>query len=134
MKSIGECWASYRQPNLPRWKKNGEFRDGTIIVKELVSVGTKQSPSGNGYFQGDYIGLEAMVKSKQHFSDTAGNWGFFRFTIENSSNLHKAASPQPVENCMACHKAMGAKDQVFTQFYPVLRAAAGMGEAGTGRQ
>lgn len=115
------------------WKKSGEFRDGTVIVKELVSVGSKQGPSGNGYFQGDYIGLEAMVKSKRHFPNVAGYWGFFRFTIENSPDLHKAALAQPGENCLACHQANAAKDQVFTQFYPVLRAAAGMGKAGAGR-
>ncbi|MGR9087907.1 MAG: cytochrome P460 family protein [Gammaproteobacteria bacterium] len=115
------------------WKKAGQFPDGTTIVKELVSVGSKQAPSGNGYFQGEYIGLEAMVKSKQRFPQTPGNWGFFRFTIENSPMLHSSAEAQPTENCLACHQSHAAKDQVFTQFYPVLRAAAGKGQAGTGR-
>jgi len=115
------------------WKKLGEFPDGTIIVKELVSVGSKQAPSGNGYFQGEYIGLEAMVKSRQQFPKEPGNWGFFRFTIENSAMLHSSANSQPGENCQACHQTHAAKDQVFTQFYPVLRAAAGKGLAGTGR-
>lgn len=115
------------------WKKFGEFPDDTIVVKELVSVGSKQAPSGNGYFQGEYIGLEAMVKSGQRFPKEPGNWGFFRFTIEDSPMLHSAAKAQPGENCLACHQTHAAKDQVFTQFYPVLRAAAGKGQAGTGR-
>ncbi|WP_404359450.1 cytochrome P460 family protein [Methylotuvimicrobium sp. KM1] len=115
------------------WKKLGEFPDGTIIVKELVSVGSKQAPSGNGYFQGEYIGLEAMVKSGRQFPKAPGNWGFFRFTIEDSPLLHSSAKAQPGENCQACHQKHAAKDQVFTQFYPVLRAAAGKGQAGTGR-
>ncbi len=33
-----------------QWKKTGEFRDGTILMKELVSVGSKAGVSGNGYF------------------------------------------------------------------------------------
>ncbi|WP_305909785.1 cytochrome P460 family protein [Methylomarinum sp. Ch1-1] len=115
------------------WKTTGEFRDGTIIVKELVSVGGKQAASGNGYFQGDYIGLEAMVRSKQHLPDADGHWGFFRYTIEHSDRLHKSAAAQPEENCMACHQSKAAKDQVFIQYYPVLRAAAGKGDRGTGR-
>lgn len=115
------------------WKTTGEFADGTVIVKELVSVGGKQAPSGKGYFQGDYIGLEAMVKSKTRFPDASGNWGFFRFTIENRPELHAQAAAQPRDNCQVCHQANAAKDQVFTQYYPVLRAAAGRGEAGTGR-
>lgn len=114
------------------WKKTGEFRDGTLIVKELVSVGSKQAASGNGYFQGEYIGLEASVKSKMHFSKAPGHWGYFRFTVENSPDLLKTSMVQPDQNCLACHQAGAAQDQVFTQYYPVLRAAAGKSEEGTG--
>ncbi len=114
------------------WKTAGEFPEKTIIVKELVSVGSKQAVSGNGYFQGDYIGLEAMVKSKTRFPDASGHWGFFRFTIEDSPNLHRSAGVQAGENCLSCHQANAATDHVFTQYYPVLRAGKARGEAGTG--
>lgn len=110
-----ESWA--------HWKKTGEFRDCTLIVKELVSVGAKQAASGQGYFQGAYIGLEAMLKSRRYFADAPGHWGFFRFTIENSPELRKTASVQPEINCLACHHAKAAQDHVFIQYYPVLRAA-----------
>lgn len=113
------------------WKKTGEFSDGTVIVKELVSVGSKQAASGKGYFQGEYLGVEAVAKSKQHFPDTPGHWGFFRFTIDNSTKLKKVSRAEPEANCMACHTAIADKDQIFTQYYPVLRAAEGKGQAGT---
>jgi hypothetical protein len=32
------------------WKKTGEFRDNTILIKELVRVGSKAAVSGSGYF------------------------------------------------------------------------------------
>lgn len=114
------------------WKTVGEFPDETIIVKELVDVGGKQAVSGNGYFQGDFIGLEAMVKSSAQLPGAPGNWGFFRFTIEDSLKLHRVANAQPQENCQSCHQANAATDQVFTQYYPVLRAGKAKGEAGTG--
>ncbi len=114
------------------WKKTGQFRDGTLIIKELVSVGSKQAASGNGYFQGEYQGLEAMTKSKQQFPDKKGNWGFFRFTIDGSTELRTVSSAQPDANCSGCHQAQAAQDQVFTQYYPVLRAASAKGEAGIG--
>ena len=44
------------------WKETGEFREGTILIKELVSVGTKVAVSGNGYFQGEFTGFEHAVK------------------------------------------------------------------------
>ncbi len=56
------------------WKTTGQFREGTIIMKELVGVGSKVAVSGNGYFQGDFVGLEATIKSKQLFPDEPDGW------------------------------------------------------------
>ena len=49
-------------------RQTGQFRDGTVIIKELVSVGSKQAVSGKGYFMGEFTGLEATIKdSSPHF-------------------------------------------------------------------
>ncbi len=109
------------------YKRDGKWRDGTIVVKELVSVGTKASTSGRGYFMGDFLGLEAMVKSSARFPDEPGNWGFFRFTDEEGGPVHKKASALPTTSCASCHQASAQDDMVFTQHYPVLRAAKGFG-------
>ena len=114
------------------WKTSGEFRDGTVIIKELIDVGSKKTFSGNGYFMGEYIGLEAMVKSKKRFPNADGNWGFFRFTTENHKGLKKRANVLPQKACMSCHTPNAGYDNVFIQHYPVLRAARSKGEAGTG--
>jgi hypothetical protein len=114
------------------WKKTGEFRDGTILMKELVSVGSKTAVSGNGYFQGDFIGLEATIKSTKHFADEPGNWAYFSFTSPDLQTLAATAEAFPTASCNACHAGAAADDWVFTQYYPVLRAAKGDGEAGTG--
>jgi hypothetical protein len=119
-----ESWA--------HWKKTGEFRDGTILMKELVSVGSKAAVSGNGYFQGDFIGLEATIKSAKHFPDEPGNWAYFSFTSPDLQTLATTAEAFPTTSCNACHAGAAADDWVFTQYYPVLRAAKGDGEAGTG--
>lgn len=107
------------------WKKTGKFREGAIFVKELVSVGSKAAPSGNGYFMGEFIGLEATVKSAKHFPKEPGNWAYFSFTTKDHKTLKPAATAFPTETCAACHKASAADDMVFTQYYPVLRAAKG---------
>ena len=49
-----EAWAAY--------KRSGKFPDGTTLVKELVSVGSKAATSGKGYFMGEFIGLEVAMK------------------------------------------------------------------------
>ena len=114
------------------WKKNGKFRDGTILMKELVSVGSKAAVSGNGYFQGDYIGLEATIKSSKHFPDEPGNWAYFSFSTKDHKTLTESAKHFPAASCNACHAASAADDFVFTQHYPVLRAGKGTGKNAIG--
>ncbi|MFM9834801.1 MAG: cytochrome P460 family protein [Methylophilaceae bacterium] len=114
------------------WKKNGEFRDGTILVKELVSVGSKSAASGKGYFEGEFLGLEATVKDKKHFASAPGNWAYFRFTNEDFKGLKSNATAQPVASCSSCHQPNAQQDFVFTQYYPVLRAGKASGQIGSG--
>ena len=114
------------------WKDNGEFRDGTILIKELVAVGSKAAVSGNGYFQGDFVGLEATIKSKKHFPDEPGNWAYFSFSTPDHKTLTTTAKAFPAESCNACHQAAAANDWVFTQYYPVLRAGQGTGSTAIG--
>ncbi len=100
------------------YKSTGEFREGTILVKELISVGTKQAVSGMGYFMGDFIGLEATIKSQEHFPDEPGYWAYFSFGHEYP--LADTAKAFPAAACNACHENSAADDFVFTQYYPVL--------------
>ena len=90
-----ESWA--------HWKESGEFREGTILMKELVSVGTKAAVSGNGYFQGDFIGLEATIKSKKHFPDEPGNWAYYSFSTPDHKTLATEAKAFPAASCNGCH-------------------------------
>ncbi len=107
------AWAAYR--------RTGEFPEGTVLVKELISVGTKQATSGRGYFMGDFIGLEAAVKDAGRFPGAPGHWAYFSFG--HSYPLASVARPRPLAECSACHAANAAQDYVFTQYYPVIRAA-----------
>jgi Cytochrome P460 len=104
------------------YKKTGKFRDGTVIVKELATVGSKSAASGNGYFPGEFTGLVAAVKDGKRYAREPGHWAYFSFTGEGNGALTSAVA-QPSATCNACHQKNGAEDWVFTQFYPVLRAA-----------
>jgi len=114
------------------WKRSGRFPDGTIFVKELIGVGSKQAASGAGYFMGEFIGLEATIKSEEHFPDDPGHWGYFSFSSPDERSLLPRAAAQPIANCNSCHQASAQEDWVFTQYYPVLRAAKGAGERAGG--
>ena len=116
------------------WKKTGEFREGTILIKELVDVGSKAAVSGNGYFQGEFIGLEATIKSTKYFPDEPGNWAYYSFTTPDHKTLTSSATAFPAASCNSCHAAAAADDFVFTQYYPVLRAGKAAGEKASGGQ
>ena len=105
------------------WKKMGMFPDGTVIVKELVTVSSKQAVSGSGYFMGEFVGLEVTIKDSKRFKNEPGNWAYFSFG--HSYPLADTAAAFPTAACNSCHEASAADDFVFTQYYPVLRATKG---------
>lgn len=110
------------------YKRTGNFRDGTILMKELIDVGSKAAVSGNGYFMGDVIGLEATIKSASLFPNEPGNWAYYSFTDHETGVLADEKEPFPAASCNACHDASAQDDFVFTQYYPVLREAKAFGD------
>ena len=104
------------------YKKTGKIRDGTILVKELSSVGSKEAPSGKGYFQGEFTGLEVAIKDSKRFKDEPGNWGYFSFG--HKYPLKAEVVKGAVAVCNQCHQDNAKTDWVFSQYYPGLRAAA----------
>lgn len=110
------------------WKEKGSWREGTVLVKELISVGSKAAVSGKGYFMGDFIGLEVTIKSNEHFPDEPGNWAYFSFTNPEKTELKTTAKAFKTADCNACHQGSAKDDFVFTQYYPVLQAAKGFGK------
>jgi hypothetical protein len=121
--SFPEFHSVYMDPDsFAHYEKTGKYRDGTVLIKELSSVGSKKAASGNGYFQGEITGLEAEIKDSKRFKDEPGNWAYFSFG--HKYPLKKEASKNAVAACNQCHQDNAKKDWVFSQYYPVLRAAA----------
>ncbi len=118
-----EFHAVYIDPeSFTQFKKTGEFRDGTVLVKDLVGVGTKEAPSGKGYFMGDFNGMDVSIKDSRRFKDEPGQWGYF--TFGHKPPLRKEAVMNNAAACNACHQNNATLDWVFTKYYPVLRDAA----------
>lgn len=108
------------------YKRTGEFPDGTVIAKELVLLqkgdykdGSKNAPSGRGFFAGELQGMDVMVKDSKRYQDT-NDWGFFNFGHQAPPYL-SAARAAPENNCAGCHTANAGKGMVFKNFYPILR-------------
>jgi hypothetical protein len=85
------------------YKRTGHFPEGTVLVLESAAT------------------VAASVKDRR-FAD---GWGYFQFGNGHQTTREAVALPATA-GCLACHRDQGAKDHVFTQFYPVLRAALGV--------
>lgn len=98
--------------------KTGQFPEGTVMILELASAEQKNEPGLQGSFEKEFVGLKVSVKDSQRFSDV---WAYFDFDKATREGHPNDASPEPQASCWSCHKSNGATDNVFTQFYPVLR-------------
>jgi hypothetical protein len=113
--------------NVDAYLKTGEFPEGTVIVKELTLVldpvfpdSSRKEPSGRGYFNGAYNGIDMSVKDSKRFAKTNG-WGYFTFG-HHPLPYDQTSEERPVTECAGCHIANVAKtDMTWIQFYPLLR-------------
>ncbi|HLH30726.1 MAG TPA: cytochrome P460 family protein [Terriglobia bacterium] len=105
---------SYRE-----FMKTGKFPEGTMLAMELASADTKKDPALRGSFESEFLGLEVAVKDSSRFQ---GGWAYYSFNGTGSKYKDKAEPFPASAGCVACHNQHAATDNVFTQFYPVLRA------------
>lgn len=107
------------------YKKTNAFPEGTIMFKELQLTlpppgfkdGSRNEPSGRGYFPGAFNGADVTVKDSKRYADTGG-WGYFDFN--HFEPKAKMTGVQPKDKCAFCHLASAKKDEVWTQFYRIL--------------
>jgi hypothetical protein len=104
------------------WQATGRFRDGTMIVREIVGVSARVSVGRKGYYMGRSEALHVKVKDRKRFPNRPGNWGYFSFG-RNGRPFAATAKVLPAKFCNGCHAKNGHHDLVFTKFYPGLRRA-----------
>jgi hypothetical protein len=108
------------------YKKTGIFPEGTILFKELQLTlppatypdGSRDEPSGRGYFPGKLNGADVAVKDTKRYAETGG-WGYYNF--HHFEPKAASASLRPRSECSSCHEASAKKDSVWVQFYPRLQ-------------
>jgi hypothetical protein len=110
----------YIQPEAYRtYVETGTFPEKTILVMEVFTAGSNASINKTGHFEDRFQGIEAAVKDSAHSPD---KWSYYQLFTSDGRQL-PSAKAFPKEACWSCHNAHAALDNVFVQFYPVLRAA-----------
>ena len=97
----------------------GKVSDKTMLVMEVIAAGTNASINKKGQFEDKSVGIEVALKDEKRFAE---KWAYFNFIGKGGAALPQAKAFAK-EACWKCHNEHGAADNVFVQFYPVLREA-----------
>ncbi|HUI95889.1 MAG TPA: cytochrome P460 family protein [Xanthobacteraceae bacterium] len=111
-----EAYAAYAQTRT--------FPDKTVLVMDVYGARTKE-PRGivdKGSFNGPSFGIEVAVKNKMRPDGKTTDWAYYDFTDRSGNGRFPSnVKAQDDSQCYACHKAHAGVDNVWVQFYPVLR-------------
>lgn len=96
-----------------QYAKTGRFPEKTMFVLALYDPEQQVSINRHGYFSGKLLAVEVALKDRERFPE---GWAYFDFSRRDTAKAF------PKKSCFECHNQHGAEDNVFVQFYPVLRA------------
>ncbi len=98
------------------YARTGMFPEKTMLALTIYKPAQKVAPNRQGFFEGDFVALEIALKDHERFEE---GWAYFSFS--GREDLLDKAKAFPKSACYSCHVKHGADDNVFVQFYPVLR-------------
>jgi len=108
----------YMNPSAYReFLRTRTFPEGTILVLETGTEAKKSEPGLRGSYLDEFTGVSTAVKDTKRFTD---GWAYFSFGSRSARSKGRA-QPFAKSACYDCHRQNGGQDNVFTQFYPVLR-------------
>lgn len=96
-----------------QYLKTGTFPEKTMLALAVHKPAQDVSINKRGHFEGEQIALEIALKDHEQFEE---GWAYFDFPMGKDT-----AKAFPKEKCHSCHVQHAADDNVFVQFYPILR-------------
>ena len=90
---------------------------GAPLTPNALNGGKANFPEYHNVYMEPGYGADVVVKDSKRFAATGG-WGFFNF--HHYEPKAETASVRPKEECAYCHIASAKKDDVWTQYYPML--------------
>jgi len=89
------------------------FKDGSVIVFDLLQTETVTSGTGTATFAGDRLAVIVMEKDSKRYAATGG-WGFEVF---DPVTKNPALTPADQADCFACHQLVSDSDFVFSRLH-----------------
>jgi hypothetical protein len=104
------------------------FPDRTVLVIDRYLAQKKEPHNilSAGSFDGDQYGALVAVKDSSHPEGSGPDKTDWSYYVFSADEIAKPGAEEPVSDvslsqCAACHKKNGLIDNVWVQFYPVLR-------------
>ena len=116
----------YLEPGAYRtFLETGTFPDPTILIMELY-LAEERDPGGvlkEGVFKGRRLAVEAAVKDSKRPTHEGSTrlWAYYAFPADADGEPIRHTRAETDSDCHDCHKRHASHDNVWTQFYPVLR-------------
>ena len=122
---LGEYHNIYLKPeDYAAYVRTGRFPDKTVLVMDVYRAQTRDANGvvTAGSYNGQSLGLEVAVKNASRPDGSKTDWAYYDFT-DHSGGGHFPADRAAKDDgeCYACHKANAGDDNVWVQFYPVIR-------------
>ena len=111
----------YTQPSVVEaYRNSGEFPDGAVLVKELLSAETRPMTTGTVSHGADIQGWFVMVKDAANRFPESKLWGNgWGWALFDSDGMLKTKDYKA--ECLGCHIPAQATDWVYVEGYPLLR-------------
>ncbi len=111
-----------QQDAIKAYRENGQFPDGSVLVKEVRQVESGEQTTGHAQWAGDVKIWFVMIKDeKGRFPDNKHwkeGWGWALYEAQNPL---KNVSQGFEQSCFACHAPAKQTDWVFVDGYPSLK-------------
>ena len=122
---LGEYHNIYLKPeDYAAYVRTGTFPDKTVLVMDVYQSQQRDAKGvvTAGSYNGKSLGIEVAVKNMNRPDRSTTDWAYYDFT-DRSGRGHFPAdkAAEADKDCYACHKAHAGYDNVWVQFYPIIR-------------
>lgn len=118
--NIGDFHNIYIRPeSYEAYLKTGKFPEMTMLVMDVYEAKQKDQKGvvATGFFPGDQRGVEVAVKNSNRPDGKKTDWAYYVFDAPSTST----AEVKKDSECYDCHRKHASVDNVWVQFYPILR-------------
>ena len=117
----GEFHNVYIRPaDYEHHRKTGTFPDPTVLVMDVYEAKERDAKGivSGGLFPGAQRRFEVAVKNTRRPDGSKTDWAYYAF----DKPAKETATAFPDAACYDCHRKHADADNVWVQFYPILRS------------